>query len=69
MTSATGAALPNTIYPPKFNRYRDGGYSRELPPIIEKPKTVELPPLTGTPVLEAAFKSMPEKILKSLMQL
>lgn len=43
------------------NRYRDGGYSRELPPIVEKPKTAELPPLTGTPVLEAALKSMPKK--------
>jgi arylsulfatase A len=43
------------------NRYRDGGYSRELPPIVEKSKAAELPPLTGNPVAEVDFKSMPEK--------
>lgn len=43
------------------NRYRDGGYSRELPPIVAKPKPAELPPLTGKPVTEVDFKSMPEK--------
>lgn len=46
-----------------LNRYRDGGYSRELPPVGMKPKNVaaELPPLTGATVLEESFKQMPAK--------
>lgn len=43
------------------NRYRDGGYSRELPPVVEKPKVAELRPLTGNPIVIEDFKSMPEK--------
>ena len=37
-----------------LTRYRDGGYSRELPPVTVKPKPVvtELPPLTGQIVPE-----------------
>ncbi|MGV3660848.1 MAG: sulfatase family protein [Prosthecobacter sp.] len=43
-----------------LNRYRDGGYSREMPPVVEK-KAAALEPLAGTPVVEADFKSMPPK--------
>lgn len=43
------------------NRYRDGGYSRELPPIVEKKPPPALPPLTGSPVLSEDFKSLPAK--------
>ncbi len=32
-------------------RYRDGGYSRELPPIVEKPKPVVVAPLVGESTL------------------
>lgn len=44
-------------------RYRDGGYSRELPPIVAKAKPViaELPPLTGTIVLEESLAELPAK--------
>ena len=43
------------------NRYRDGGYSRELPPIMEKKPQAALPALTGSPVLTQAFKALPVK--------
>ncbi len=46
------------------NRYRDGGYSRELPPIVEKKPQAELrplPPLTGNTVVSEDFKSLPAK--------
>ena len=43
------------------NRYRDGGYSRELPPIMEKKQQAVLPALTGSPVLAQDFKSLPVK--------
>ena len=43
------------------NRYRDGGYSRELPPIVEKKSQAALPALTGSPVLSQDFKSLPAK--------
>ena len=43
------------------NRYRDGGYSRELPPIVEKKPQAALPALTGSPVLSQDFKSLPAK--------
>lgn len=43
------------------NRYRDGGYSRELPPIVVKQPPPSLPPLTGNPVAYHDFKLMPEK--------
>lgn len=42
-----------------LNRYRDGGYSRELPPVGVKPKPAfaELPPLTNAePIDLATFK-------------
>lgn len=41
------------------NRYRDGGYSRELPPIVEKKPQAALPPLAGEEVLVQDFKAMP----------
>lgn len=46
-----------------LNRYRDGGYSRELPPIVEKKpdQATALPPLSGEVVLEAALDQMPGK--------
>ncbi len=43
------------------NRYRDGGYSRELPPIVEKKPQAALSPLTGSPVVSEDFKSLPAK--------
>jgi len=43
-----------------LDRYRDGGYSRELPPISVKPKVaIELPPVAGKTVLTAAFDKVP----------
>jgi arylsulfatase A-like enzyme len=47
-----------------LNRYRDGGYSRELPPADVKPKTtavVTLPALSGSVVLENALTDLPAK--------
>lgn len=43
------------------NRYRDGGYSRELPPIVEKKAPPALSPLMGSPVVSEDFKSLPAK--------
>ncbi|MCF7788956.1 MAG: arylsulfatase [Prosthecobacter sp.] len=43
------------------NRYRDGGYSREMPPIVEKKAPPALPPLMGSPVVSEDFKSLPAK--------
>lgn len=44
-----------------LNRYRNGGYSRELPPIVEKPKSgaVSLSPSDGKTVLEASLADDP----------
>lgn len=44
-----------------LNRYRDGGYSRELPPAMLKPKKpiARLPPLAGESALEASLKELP----------
>ena len=46
-----------------LNRYRDGGYSRELPPVGAKPKnvTVELSPLAGTVTLNEPLQQLPAK--------
>lgn len=46
-----------------LGRYRDGGYSRELPPVTVKPKPIvaELPPLTGQIVLNESLEQMPAK--------
>jgi hypothetical protein len=46
-----------------LNRYRDGGYSRELPPVSVKPnRTVaELTPLAGAVVLSEALSQLPAK--------
>lgn len=43
--------------------YRDGGYSRELPPIVEKkkPTAAVLPPAQGSPVFTETFAQMPGK--------
>lgn len=45
-----------------LTRYRDGGYSRELPPVIVKAerKTATLPPAPGSVVLEASLDTMPQ---------
>lgn len=49
-----------------LNRYRDGGYSRELPPAGVKPKPVAaLPPLTGEKVLELPLAELPGKPWRS----
>jgi arylsulfatase A-like enzyme len=44
-----------------LNRYRDGGYSRDLPPETSQPKVqaVELPPLGGAIVMQEALKALP----------
>ena len=43
-----------------LERYRDGGYSRELPPISAKPKpAADLPPVSGAIVLNDAFAKVP----------
>ncbi len=46
-----------------LNRYRDGGYSRELPPVMEKkkPVSVELPPLTGEIIVREPLDKAPAK--------
>lgn len=44
-----------------LNRYRDGGYSREMPPVGEKKQAAALAPLTGAAVVEADFKALPPK--------
>ncbi len=46
-----------------LDRYRNGGYSRELPPVVEKPKykEVELPALTGTALINESMAAMPAK--------
>ncbi len=46
-----------------LNRQREGGYSRELPPVVVKPKevAVELPPLIGEKVLDDPLQKVPGK--------
>ncbi len=46
-----------------LNRYRDGGYSRELPPITTKPKSAaaDLPPLTGKLFINLDLAALPDK--------
>lgn len=45
-----------------LNRYRDGGYSRELPPAGVKPKPAPaLPPLAGETVLDLPLSDLPGK--------
>ena len=46
-----------------LTRYRDGGFSRDLPPVAVKPKAniVELPSLTGELVLKESLEAMPGK--------
>jgi len=43
-----------------LDRYRDGGYSRELPPVTVKPKSaIELPPVASKIVFADAFDKVP----------
>lgn len=43
-----------------LDRYREGGYSRELPPVSTKPvTTIELPPVAGKVVLTDALDKVP----------
>lgn len=44
-----------------LNRYRDGGYSRELPPVTSRPQApaAVLPPLEGTLVLQDPLSALP----------
>ncbi len=46
-----------------LNRYRDGGYSRELPPVADKTAAQrgELPALSGDKVLDEALQTVPGK--------
>jgi hypothetical protein len=46
-----------------LNRYRDGGYSRELPPAGSKakPTAADLPPLTGEKMIDLPLDSLPQK--------
>ena len=44
-----------------LDRYRDGGYSREMPPVVAKPATaVALPPPATTVVLTNALDQVPD---------
>ncbi|WP_395752623.1 arylsulfatase [Prosthecobacter sp.] len=43
------------------NRYRDGGYSREMPPVTEKKPQAALAPLAGETVMSQDFKALPAK--------
>ncbi len=49
-------------------RYRDGGYSRELPPVVEKvaPKIVEMTKVAGQPLIEESLVSLPAKPWKAM---
>ena len=42
-------------------RYRSGGYSRELPPVVEKRKPEALPPLAGKLILQTELSEVPDK--------
>lgn len=44
-----------------LNRYRDGGYSREMPPVVAKKEPGTLPPLAGIAVVETDFKALPPR--------
>jgi hypothetical protein len=46
-----------------LHRYRDGGYSRELPPVRPRPEiqAVELPRLDGAVVIQEPLDAMPDK--------
>jgi len=49
-----------------LNRYRDGGYSRELPPVVERaPAAVTLPPLAGEIVLREPLDKLPGNLWKT----
>ncbi len=45
-----------------LTRYREGGYSRELPPVKAKQptKTTTFTPIPGTPLLESALTTLPD---------
>ncbi|MBB5035799.1 sulfatase family protein [Prosthecobacter dejongeii] len=45
-----------------LTRYREGGYSRELPPVkVKQPtKTTTFAPIPGTPLLEASLTALPD---------
>jgi arylsulfatase A-like enzyme len=51
-----------------LERYRDGGYSREMPPVTEKKKAqpVVLAPLEGAKMIEAKLDDVPGKPWKTL---
>lgn len=42
-----------------LERYRDGGYSRALPPPVAKPASPEMPPPAGRVLVETAFDAVP----------
>ncbi len=64
-TKDVSAAHPDVVkeLSALLNRYRDGGYSRELPPIVEKKpdQAATLPALSGEIVMAAALDQMPAK--------
>lgn len=64
-TRDVSAAHPEVVAELKalLSRYRDGGYSRALPPADAKPKlnVAALPPLAGEPVLSEPFAAVPGK--------
>ncbi len=64
-TKDVSAAHPDVVkeLSALLNRYRDGGYSRELPPVVEKKpdQAATLPALKGEIVMEAALDQMPAK--------
>lgn len=64
-TKDVSAAHPEVVAELKalLNRFRDGGYSRAMPPADAKPKqaVATLPPLAGEPALSEPFATVPGK--------
>jgi len=61
-TTDVSAAHPQVVQELSalLERYRAGGYSRELPPVAAPRAAIELPPVAGNVVVEAAFDKVPE---------
>jgi len=64
-TKDVSAAHPEVVKELRalLNRYRNGGFSRTLPPVVDPPapKVAVLPPAEGTVALEESFAAMPGK--------
>jgi arylsulfatase A len=64
-TKDLAAERPQTVQQLQslLERYRNGGYSRELPPVMDKPKpkVIVLPPLTGEKLMEHNLAELPPR--------